>query len=138
MRISTLICAGAFLFFVMYGEYRIPGIERRSREDLKEAQTRAQATREIEHRIEEVRGIIKRLDRSERLLTERLEAIRKNARHASSRDARYRSRADEVNLLEQLKEVCIERETACSFSQCGSSSWPHGVTGARSTATPWP
>jgi len=112
MKISTLICAGAFLFFVVHGEYKIPGI-RPSKENRREAQTRAQATREIERRIDEVRAIIKRLDRSERMLTQRLEEIRKNgSRTSSGRDARYWNRADEMALLEQLKGVCVERETA--------------------------
>lgn len=116
MRVSTLIFTTLFVIFVAHGEYDIPGKDfaRRlcpSKKAAHKNDESARCLREIDRRIDEAGSIVKRLEKSERTLTQRLKEIR-----GSHLGRRNRSGGDdpfgEKALLRQLKDLQAEEESA--------------------------
>lgn len=110
MKLTTMICAGAFLFFAVHGEdvldIRLPEPVKRT---AHEAVSKARCLIDIDQRTEDVKRIIERLERSEKALEKRLREIRDKGRSWLDR---RRGAADEAALLMQLKEVRVERQAA--------------------------
>ncbi len=116
MRVSTLIFTTLFIILVAHGEYDIPGKDfaRRlcpSKKGAHKNSQSAQCLKEVDQRIDEIESIVKRLDRSEKALTQRLKEIRR-----SDLKRRSRSAGDdpfgEKALLRQLKDLQVEQESA--------------------------
>jgi len=116
MRASTLIFTTLFIIFVAHGEYDIPGKDfARSLCPSKKAAHKnnesARCLREIDQRIADAGSIVKRLERSEKALTQRLKEIRRSDLGRRNRTAGNDPYGEKA-LLRQLKDLQAEQESA--------------------------
>ncbi len=117
MKISTIICAALFLFVVTWDGLEIPGYEG-SNEKRKEEEPARSGINEINLRIAKVQSVLQRLDRTEKILFQRLDEvigeIKKTGSSAGYTDLNIEriSRACEAELRKELVEVRRERASS--------------------------
>jgi hypothetical protein len=125
MKFTTIFCTAAFLFCIIHGRFDLEGMHRAaphrsSARAVSENRKHSGRIREIDQKITRTRSIIKRLERSEKLLVRRIEEIRRAGRSLNSEEEAYllsRGSTEVAAMLSQLIEVKEEQESALTLME---------------------